>query len=246
MKKEIIVFGIFLFLFMVFLSGCFHNENIPCTKEHVDISSIEELETVVGFDILFPTYLPNEYDLSEEFTFKGGTLMSKRDSNITIESGDLQNHIMRQIDYSSCADIVRIVYPHSDNYLDLIDMNTGEKIGRINTTPAYFSGNYELREIITESYYTRITLLQSLDDVIIQDLSAIRNNVKTVSIGEFSGEYWEYDWPLSERSTKGFYLSWKSDENYFILSSEGYPDIVNSIFTESEMVKIAESIVNQI
>lgn len=249
MNLKTIVVGFTLVILVVGFSGCLDDENNEgCDKKYVDISSIEELETVIGFTVLFPTYLPDVYNISGEFTFEIGTHLSSPTSSniITIESSDLQNHIMRQIDNTSCADIVRIVYPHRDAYLDLIDMDTGESIGRVNTTPAQFSGDYEIGKITTESYTNHITLLQSLDDVIIQDISVIRNDVKTVSIDGISGEYWEYDWPEAEIPTKGFYLSWKADENYFILSAEGDPDIVNSIFTESEIVKIAESIFNQL
>jgi len=196
-------------------------------------TTIEEIEDIVGFSILFPTHLPQNYQLDGEYMVGSGSILLSGDGTYKIDY--FQNSVMRQT--SDLVDTVRITYPSSDSYAEIIDSTTGEVLAVINNMTGNFPSEW-YGNIQVETYTYEITLQEALEDVFGSGYLPKHDPIK-VDINDIQGEYWidkdtgQYGEVVYTRAC----LSWNLNEYWLMLTVGG-----DAFLDSEEMVKIAESI----
>ena len=208
------------------------NAEIITQMDWVFPTTIEEAEDAVGFSILFPTYLPENYTLNEEYLIGGGSI---RRSGSEYQINYFQNSLMRQV----CENVetIWIRYPRNDSYAEIISSATGEVLAITkNSTgqlPDDASGDIEF-----ETYTFDIEFRQAIEDIFESEYLP-KNNPVEVDINDVKGEYWigkdtgQYGEVVYQRAC----LSWSLNEYWLILTTGG-----DALLDSDEMVKIAESI----
>lgn len=195
--------------------------------------TIEECGAIVGFSILFPTYLPEGYSLDEEYFVGSGSIYLSGDGTYKIDY--FQNRVMRQV--HETIDTVRITYPHNDSYAEFIDSTTGEILTVVNNATGQLPSEW-LDNVEVETHTYDITLQAALEDVFDIDYLPKHDAIK-VDINGIQGEYWidkdtgQYGEVVYTRAC----LSWNLNEYWLMLTAGG-----DAFLDSDEMVKIAESI----
>jgi len=199
-------------------------------NDWVEPATIEEIEDIVGFSILFPTYLPQGYSLEEEFSI-GSDSSSVKLNDGTYEIGYFQNNIRKQGSY------VRITFPSNDSYAEFIDYTTGEILKTVYNSTGSFPSEWQ-ENMVVETYTFDIILAEALEDIFGGDYLP-KYDPEKVDINGIIGEYWvdkdtgQYGQVVYQRAC----LSWGLNEYWLMLTAGG-----DAFLDSNEMTKIAESI----
>jgi len=196
--------------------------------------TIEECEDIVGFSVLFPTYLPEGYALDEEYTVGSGSIHLSGDGTYQIDY--FQNNVMRQgVDL---VETVRIIYPHIDSYAEFIDLTSGEVLDTVNTSTGQFPSEW-FGNIEVETYTNGIYLYEAIENIFESNYLP-KHNATNVNINGVQSRYWIYNdtGQYSEVVYTRACLSWNLNEYWLMLTAGG-----DAFLDADEMVKIAESII---